>query len=59
MTKKEKQIIKYFKGTLFYKELEDYEVKIVLKIIRTYKDQRRELLILKIADLMIKWNRFY
>ena len=58
MTKKEKQIIKYFKETLFYKELEDYEVKIVLDIISTYKDQKRELLILKIADLIIKWNRF-
>ena len=58
MTKKEKRIIEYFKETLFYKELEDYEVKIVLNIINTYKDQKRELLILKIADLIIKRNRF-
>ena len=58
MTKKEKEIIKYFKGTLFYKELEDYEVKTVLNIINTYKDQKREVLILKIADLIIKRQRF-
>ena len=55
---KEEEIIDYFKGMLFYKDLEDYEVKIVLNIINTYKDQKRELLILKIAELIIKWKRF-
>ena len=59
MTKnREEEIIDYFKGTLFYKELEDYEVKTVLDIISTYKDQKREVLILKIAELIIKWRRF-
>ena len=57
-TPKEDEIIEYFKGTLFYKDLNDYEVKTVLNIISTYKDQKRELLILKIAELIIKWNRF-
>ena len=51
---REEEIIDYFKGTLFYKELEDYEVKAVLDIISTYKDQKREVLILKIAELIIK-----
>ena len=55
---REEEIIKYFKGTLFYKYLEDYEVKTVLNIINTYKDQKREVLILKIAELIIKWKRF-
>ena len=59
MTKnREEEIIEYFKGTLFYKELEDDEVKDVLNIINTYKDQKREVLILKIAELVIKWQRF-
>ena len=58
MTKKEKEIIEYFKGTPFYKELEDYEVKVVLDIISTYKDRKREFLVLKIAELIIKWRRF-
>ena len=58
MTKnREEEIIEYFKGTLFYKELEDYEVKAVLDIISTYKDQKREVLILKIAELIIKWKK--
>ena len=55
---REEEIIEYFKGTLFYKELEDDEVKDVLNIINTYKDQKREVLILKIAELVIKWQRF-
>ena len=59
MTKnREEEIIEYFKGTLFYKGLEDDEVKDVLNIINTYKDQKREVLILKIAELVIKWRRF-
>ena len=60
MTKKdrEEEIIEYFKGTLFYKDLNDYEVKTVLNIISTYKNQKREVLILKIAALIIKWQRF-
>ena len=58
MTKKEDEIIEYFKGTLFYKELDDDEVKTVLNIISTYKNQKREVLILKIAELIIKWKRF-
>ena len=59
MTKnREEEIIEYFKGTLFYKDLEDYEVKAVLNIINIYKDQIREVLILKIAELVIKWQRF-
>ena len=60
MTKKDKEeeIIEYFKGTLFYKDLNDDEVKTVLNIISTYKDQKREVLILKIAALIIKWKRF-
>lgn len=60
MTKKDKEeeIIEYFKGTLFYKDLNDNEVKTVLDIISTYKDQKREVLILKIAALIIKWKRF-
>ena len=59
MTKnREEEIIEYFKGTLFYKELEDDEVKDVLNIIKTYKDRKREVLILKIAELVIKWQRF-
>ena len=53
----EEEIIDYFKGTLFYKQLEDYEVKTVLTIINTYKYQKREVLILKIAELIIKWKR--
>ena len=55
---REEEIIEYFKGTLFYKDLEDYEVKAVLNIINIYKDQIREVLILKIAELVIKWQRF-
>ena len=58
MIKEEDKIIEYFKGTLFYKELDDYEVKTVLNIISTYKNQKREVLILKIAQLIIKWKRF-
>ena len=58
MTNKEDEIIEYFKGTLFYKELDDDEVKTVLNIISTYKNQKREVLILKIAELIIKWKRF-
>ena len=58
MTKKEKELIDYFKGTLFFKELNDYEVKTVLNIINSYKNQPREILILKIAELTIKWIRF-
>ena len=58
MSKKEKEIIEYFKGTQFYKELNDDEVKTVLNIISNYKDQKRELLILRIAQLIIKWERF-
>ena len=58
MIKKEKEIIEYFKGTQFYKELNDDEVKTVLNIISNYKDQKRELLILRIAQLIIKWERF-
>ena len=58
MTKnREEEIIEYFKGTLFYRELEDYEVKTVLNIINTYKDQKREVLILKIAELIIKMKK--
>ena len=55
---KEEEIIEYFKGTLFYKDLNDDEVKTVLDIISTYKNQKREVLILKIASLIIKWKRF-
>lgn len=55
---KEDEIIEYFKATPFYKELDDNEVKTVLNIINTYKDQKREVLILKIATLIIKWKRF-
>ena len=60
MSKKDKEyeIIEYFKGTQFYKELDDNEVKTVLNIINSYKDQKREVLILKIATLIIKWKRF-
>ena len=60
MTKKDKEeeIIEYFKGTLFFKDLNDYEVETVLNIISTFKDKKRELLILKIAELIIKWKRF-
>ena len=56
MTKKDKEeeIIEYFKGTLFFKDLNDYEVETVLNIISTFKDKKRELLILKIAELIIK-----
>ena len=55
---KEEEIIEHFKGTPFYKDLNDDEVKTVLDIISTYKNQKREVLILKIASLIIKWKRF-
>lgn len=55
---KEDEIIKYFKETSFFKELNDDEVKVVLNIINNYKDQKREVLILRIAQLIIKWQRF-
>lgn len=55
---KEDEIINYFKETSFFKELNDKEVEIVLNIIHNYKDQKREVLILRIAQLIIKWKRF-
>lgn len=55
---KEDEIVKYFKETSFFKELNDNEVQIVLNVIKNCKDQKREALILRIAQLIIKWKRF-
>lgn len=58
MTKKEDEIIKFFKEKSFFKELNERETEIVLNVIHNYKDQKREVLILRIAQLIIKWDRF-
>lgn len=55
---KEDKIIEYFKQTQFFKGLNADEVKTVSNIITKYKDQKREVLILKIAELIINWQRF-
>ena len=54
----EEKIIKYFEGTLFFKNLNDDDIKFVINIIKHYKNQKREVLVLKIAQLIIKWERF-
>ena len=51
---KEDNIIKFFKETSFFKELNERETEIVLNVIHNYKDQKREVLILRIAQLIIK-----
>ena len=60
MTKKEKEdeIIKFIKETAFYKGLNDDEIDKVMSIIKSCEGQPRQVLILRIAQLIIKWDRF-